>query len=121
MEVTKFDALGRLTLPIEMAAQFRLCENSRLLMTVSESEKHLLLRPTQEEAQPADCAEDIRQTQVRMLQKSAGEWRYIRALDNRLRVVLPRVMRELLAWAEHTRLKIDSDDDAIYVREDERR
>lgn len=103
MEVmTTFDALGRLTLPVAAVAQFGLDENSRLLIAVIETEKRLLLRPTQE-MPPVACVMEMERMQAVMLLQPAGTWRYIRALDDRRRVILLRPMREWLGWAGQSR------------------
>ena len=115
MEIANFDALGRLTLPIEAAAPFGLGENSRLVITMPEAENRLLLRPIQE-APPVASMAEIKQ-QADMLRQPAGRWRYVRALDDRRRVVLPRPMREWLGWSEETRLQIGLAGDALYVQE----
>ncbi len=117
MEVTTFDALGRLTLPVAAAAQFGLNENSRLLITVIETEKRLLLRPTQE-MPPVACVMEMERMQAVMLLQPAGAWRYIRALDDRRRIILPRSMREWLGWSEQTHLRVGSNDDGIFLKED---
>ena len=98
-------------------AQLGLCENSGLLITVLTVQKRLVLRPTHQAPPRVDRAEDINKLRAAMREQSVDEWRYIRALDNRRRVVLPRPMREWLGWSEQTRLQIGLDDDALYVQE----
>ena len=107
MGVTKFDELGRLTLPAEVAQQFGLDESSRLLITVAVTEKRMILSPTEEEPQLVQMQEQM--------QQHIDKWRYIRALDDQRRVVLPRSMREWLGWAPDTNLKIILDNDAIFL------
>lgn len=115
MGVTKFDALGRLTLPVKVAEQLGLSENDKLLITVAEAEKRIVMRPTQEEPQSFDSAEEMKHNQNEMLRKPAGAWRYIRRMDNKRRVVLPRSMRGLLGWTQGTYVRIVLKKDAVYL------
>lgn len=116
MGVTNFDTLGRLTLPAEAMAQLGLCENSGLLITVLTAQKCLVLRPTHQATPPLNCAEDINRLRA-IREQPVEKWRYVRALDNRRRVVLPQSMREWLGWSDETRLQITLNNGAFYVQE----
>lgn len=116
MRVTKFDALGRLTLPVKAADQLGLTENSKLLITVAEADRFILLRPTQEEPQSFESAKEMQHNQSQMIQKPADAWRYIRKLDDKRRVVLPRTMRELLGWTERTAMRIVLEKETVYLQ-----
>ena len=115
MVVTKFDALGRIALPVKAADQLGLTENSKLLITVTEADRFILLRPTQEEPQSFESAKEMKHNQSEMIQKPADTWRYIRKLDDKQRVVLPLTMRELLGWTECTVLRIVLKEEAVYL------
>lgn len=115
MVVTKFDALGRLTLPVKAADQLGLTENSKLLITVAEADRFILLRPTREEPQSFESAKEMKNSQSEMIQMPADTWRYIRKLDHKRRVVLPRTMRELLGWTESTSMRIILKEEAVYL------
>ncbi len=117
----KFDELGRLTLPTEAVAQFGLRENNKLLITVVEASQRMLLCPTQEEPQPFESAQEISRFCDGMKLKPVGEWRCVRRMDDRRRVVLPKIMRALLGWSEETCLRVDSDDSALYLEAVEQR
>ncbi|MEA5134903.1 MAG: AbrB/MazE/SpoVT family DNA-binding domain-containing protein [Candidatus Fimivivens sp.] len=116
MEGTNFDALGRLTLPVKAADQLGLTENSKLLITVAEADRHILLRRTQEEPQSFESTKEMKHSQSEMIQKPADTWRYIRKLDDKRRVVLPRTMRELLGWTERTTMRIILENETIYLQ-----
>jgi len=103
--------------PLKMAAQLGLCENSRLLITVRETEKRMILRPTREMLPIATVAE-MERMQAAMRRQPAGTWQYICALDDRRRVILPRSMHEWLGWSEETRLRVGSNGDVIFLEED---
>lgn len=75
-----------------------------------------MLRRTQEEPQSFESTKEMKHSQSEMIQKPADTWRYIRKLDDKRRVVLPRTMRELLGWTDSTALRIVLENEAIYLK-----
>ena len=114
---TNFDELGHIILPPDVIRQFDLTPPSNLMITLDEPHTRIVLFPTQESMPHFETGREIYEYQAPMLRLPTSQWRYIRRMDIKNRVVLPRTMRHVLGWTEDTELHIFTNGTAIYVEQ----